>query len=89
MSIQRKNKGAAWSWLKSELVVLLGPDTAKTVLSRYYDLLQEEYKDRVRVAAPAELERLRARMEVAKSAGNDVEVRKLGRMIERRLSVLE
>jgi hypothetical protein len=50
-NIQRTNKGLAWSWLKSELATAMGAAAADALLAGYYARLQDEYKDRRRVAA--------------------------------------
>lgn len=84
----RTNKGAAWAWLKSQLVARLGADEAQGVLSGYYEYLNAEYRDRRRVAAAAEIEQLQAKLNDAALAGRAVEVRKLERMINHRKSLV-
>jgi hypothetical protein len=88
MQVERMNKGAAWSWLKSEIALRIGRDAADRMLAHYYELLHQEYKDRQRVSAGTELEVLRQRLEDARSAGRLPEVRRLEQMIRRREGLL-
>lgn len=86
---ERKNKGVAWAWLKSQLQEQLGSDAAGVLLAGYYERLNEEYRDRRRLAGARELPALQAKRDTAALAGRSVEVRKLERMIAERLRWLE
>lgn len=81
---ERTNKGVAWSWLKAALLEAVGKKRSNEILDRYYTLLHEEYKDRRKVNAVAELEVLRAKLEAARCDERLSDVRRLERMIAHR-----
>lgn len=81
---ERTNKGVAWSWLKAALLEAVGKKRSNEILDRYYTLLHEEYKDRRKVNAVAELEAMRPLLELARREGRLADARRLERMIAHR-----
>lgn len=88
LMLERTNKGAAWSWLKSALVDGVGKKRANEILDTYYRLLHEEYKDRRKVKAVGELEVLRRDLEVARREDRLADVRRIEKMIAHRVRLL-
>lgn len=79
--LQRKNKGLAWAWLKSAVADEIGKKKANALFDKYFRLLNEEYRDRRRLAAVGELEVLYARLEAARADDLPSVVRRIEKMI--------